>query len=201
MELPALEAQLDRLSKCHTQALGVSIDSSPVHANFGSSLGGISYPMLSDFHPKGALASSLGVYKEEFGLTDRATVIVDAAGIVRHASSTGQRDMDAVAKLCEEIDSAYEGELSSAPAPEGLPGDAIAYVRDNCGASRAVLLARTNLHLDGLTVKNVSQDPALMAELKAISGAETAPVLVVDGEVMAESAKIVGYLVAKCAAP
>ncbi len=200
--MPALEAQVERLANCHTQALGISIDSSPVHANFGSSLGGISYPMLADFHPKGALASSLGVYSEEHGMTDRATVIVDAAGIVRHVyAATGKRDMDAVAAKCEEINKAFEGELPKAPAPEGLADDATVYVRDNCAASRAVLLARTNLHIDTLLVKNVSQDAAHMAELKKLTGAETAPVLVEAGEVMAESAKIVGYLVSKCAAP
>lgn len=179
----------------------MSIDSSPVHANFGSSLGGISYPLLADFHPKGALAQSLGVYLEAMGFTDRATVIVDAGGIVRHVSSTGKRDMEAVAKLCEEIDAAYEGELPAPAAPEGLASDATVYVRDNCQASRAVLLARTNLHIDGLIVKNVSQSAEEMAALKAVSGAETAPVLVAGGKVMAESAKIVDYLASKCAAP
>lgn len=64
-----------------------------------------------------------------------------------------------------------------------------------------VLLARTNLHIDNLVVKNVSQSADEMAALKAASGAETAPVLVVGGKVMAESAKIVDYLVSKCAAP
>ena len=177
----------------------MSIDSAPVHANFGSSLGGISYPLLADFHPKGALAKSLGVYLEAMGFTDRATVIIDANGIVRHASSTGKRDMDAVAKLCEDIDSAYEGELPASGATEGLPSDATVYVRDNCQPSRNVLLARTNLHLDGLVVKNVSQSADEMAALNALSGAETAPVLVAGGEVLADSAKIVDYLAAKCA--
>jgi hypothetical protein len=158
--------------------------------------------MLADFHPKGALASGLGVYAEEYGTTNRATVIVDAAGIVRHASNaTGARDMDALAKICEEMDAAFEGELPGAAAPEGLAEGVTAYVRDNCGASRAVLLARTNLHIDNLLVKNVSQDAAHMAELEELTGAKTAPVLVEAGKVMAESAKIVGYLVSKCAAP
>ena len=157
--------------------------------------------MLADFHPKGALASGLGVYLENEGTTDRATVIVDAAGIVKHVSSTGKRDMDAVAKLCEEIDQAFEGDLPDAAAAEGLSNDAVVYVRDNCQPSRNVLWARTNLHLDGLEVKNVSQDAAARAELKALTGAETAPVLVEAGKATAESHKIVGYLSAKCAAP
>ncbi len=198
--MPALEAQLERLSNANTQAVGVSIDSSPVHANFASSLGGISYPLLADFHPKGALAQSLGVYKEDFGFTDRATVIIDAGGIVRHVSSTGQRDMDAVAKTCEDINEAYEGQLESVDAAPGLPTGSFAYVRNNCGASRAVLLAKDNLHLGDLAIRNVSENADYLAELKELTGAETAPILVTDGKVVAESAKIVSYLASTCSA-
>ncbi len=154
--------------------------------------------MLADFHPKGALAQSLGVYNQEYGIADRATVIVDAGGIVRHVSSLGQRDMDVVAANCEAIDKAYEGTLAPTPAAGSLPAQSVAYVRNNCGASRAVLLAKANLHLDSLDVRNVSDNPASLAELKEISGAETAPVLVAGGKVVAESAKIVSYLASTC---
>jgi hypothetical protein len=177
--------------------MSISIDSTAVHANFGSSLGGISYPMLSDFHPKGAMAESYGVYQSEHGTIARATVIVDAAGIVQHASATGKRDMNALAAICKEIDSKH-GPLPQAAAPEGLPEDATLYVRDNCAASRAVLLAGTNLYLDTLPVKNVSQSEEFMNELRSLTGAETAPVLVVEGKVKAESSKIVRYLVDAC---
>lgn len=171
-----------------------------MHANFGSSLGGISYPMLADFHPKGAMADSMGVYKADRGMTDRATVIVDAKGVVRHASSTGKRDMEALAAICEEIDQAHE-DLPALTRPAGLAAGATVYVRDRCAASRAVALARTNLHLeDQLTVKNVSQNPAFLAELKELSGAETAPVLWIAGEVVAESSQIVGHLADRCSA-
>tara|TARA_R110002096_G_scaffold44524_8_gene119809 strand:+ start:3433 stop:4032 length:600 start_codon:yes stop_codon:yes gene_type:complete len=196
--LPALEAQLKRLENANTQACAISIDSSPVHANFGSSLGGISYPMLADFHPKGAVAKGLGVYNEENGFTDRATVIIDAGGIVRHASSVGQRDMDVVAKDCEDIDKAYSEALAPTQAAGALPTGSIVYVRNNCGASRAVLLAKNNLHLGSLEVRNVSENPAQLSELKALTKAETAPVLIAKGEVVAESAKIVSYLASTC---
>lgn len=178
--------------------MSVSIDSSPVHANFGASLGGISFPMLADFHPKGAVAKSLGVYLEDHGFTDRATIIVDAKGIVRHASSIGQRDMDKLAALCEEIDKEYGESLPEGAAAEGLPSGSVAYVRNNCAASRAVLLARTNLHLDHLEVRNVSDSEEFTGELSKLTGNETAPVLVVGGRPTAESTKIVGHLVGDC---
>ena len=194
--MPALEAQLTSFENAHTQVLSISIDSSPVHANFGSSLGGISYPMLSDFHPKGAMAQSYGTYLEDKGFTDRATVIVDAQGIVRHASSIGQRDMSELAKICQEIDAAYGEGLPARPQPPGLPSNAIVYVRDQCAASRSVLLAKTNLGLSDVSVRNVSQDPSALAELEAISGGKVAPILLADGKVVAESADIVSFLAA-----
>lgn len=72
-----------------TQVLGVSVDSIHCHGNWASSLGGISYPLLADFHPKGAMAKSYGLYIEEAGITDRATVIIDKQGIVKYAVTVG----------------------------------------------------------------------------------------------------------------
>lgn len=72
-----------------TQVLGVSVDSIHSHGNWASSLGGISYPLLADFHPKGAMAKSYGLYIEEAGITDRATVIIDKQGIVKYAVTVG----------------------------------------------------------------------------------------------------------------
>ncbi len=195
--MPALEARLDKLNSAHTQALGVSIDSVFVHANFGASLGGISYPLLADFHPKGAMADSMGVYKSDVGITDRATVIIDSKGIVRHASSIGERDMDKMAAICAEIDAEHGGDLADAASGETLEG-ATLYVRSTCAASRAALLTRDNLHLSGITVKNVSDDKALEAELESVSGAKTAPILVVGGKVIAESAAISLHLATNC---
>jgi len=53
---------LPRFRAAHTQVLGVSVDSIHCHANWGVSLGGISFPLLSDFVPKGNMAASYGAY-------------------------------------------------------------------------------------------------------------------------------------------
>jgi alkyl hydroperoxide reductase subunit AhpC len=39
--------------------------------------------LLSDFHPKGAMAQAYGAYIEERGHANRSVVIVDAEGTVR----------------------------------------------------------------------------------------------------------------------
>ena len=197
-----MEALLPRFRAAHTQVLGISVDSGYCHANWGRDLGGISFPLLSDFEPKGAVAKRYGLYLDGPGITDRATVIVDSSGIVRHASSVtpdGERDIAALAELCEQVDRELGAGLRDVPAAPGPAGDAMLYVKSGCGFSRAALLARDNLHLqDTVPVKNVSDDSAARDELIAVAGKDQAPCLVVGGEPMHEAAQIVGYLARVC---
>jgi alkyl hydroperoxide reductase subunit AhpC len=86
---------LGEFERADTQVLGVSVDSIYCHGNWAKSLGGVTFPLLADFHPKGETARKYGVYLEDKGITDRATVIVDKNGIVRYAKSVtpaGKRD-------------------------------------------------------------------------------------------------------------
>lgn len=194
--MPALEALLDRFRAAHTQVLGVSIDSIYCHANWARDLGGVSFPLLSDFEPKGAMARAYGLYLEEAGITDRATVLIDAAGVVHHVSSVGpggERDIGDLAALAERLDADYSGAREAFADGPGVSG-AVLYVRDKCGASRATRVAVDNLHLDGVEIHNVSSDPKAMQALRDLSGAETAPCLDIGGEVVKESAAIVSCL-------
>jgi peroxiredoxin (alkyl hydroperoxide reductase subunit C) len=38
---------------------------------------------LADFHPKGAVAQAYGLWRDEWGLSRRAVVIIDEEGIVQ----------------------------------------------------------------------------------------------------------------------
>lgn len=197
--MPAAEALLGRFRAAHTQVLGVSVDSIYCHANWAKDLGGISFPLLADFNPKGALAQSMGLYLEKAGITDRATVIIDSTGIVRHASSvtpSGQRDIAALAALCEEIDKASTGPVEPFATPPGVPEDAILYVKSRCGFSRATLLALENLHLAGkVPVCNITEDASAKGTLLGIAGKETAPCLIVGKAPLHESKDIIRRLV------
>jgi glutaredoxin len=197
--VPAVEAQIARFRAANTQVLGVSVDSVYCHANWAKDLGGVSFPLLADFNPKGALAQSVGLYLEKAGITDRATVIIDSGGVVRHASSVtpaGQRDIAALAALCEEIDKASSSPKEAFAAPPGLPADATLYIKSKCGFSRATLLAMENLHLGGkLPVRNITEDPAAKEVLLRVAGKETAPCLIVGETPMHESKDIIRRLV------
>lgn len=200
--MPALEALNDRLRAAHTLACGISIDSTFVHAAWAEQLGGISFPLISDFHPKGEIASSMGVYLADKGITDRATIILDANGTVRYTLSVtpaGVRDMQAMVVECEKIDAAWTPPLSDDTQPLGLEPNTTLYVRDNCMFSRWALYARRNLHLEqSLLVCNVSQDYDAKAELERLGGKAQAPALAVGERVMYESAEIAAYLRTRC---
>jgi alkyl hydroperoxide reductase subunit AhpC len=64
--------------------VGVSTDPRPSIAAWAQSLGGITYPLLSDFHPHGAVAQRYGVFDAQRGMAQRAIVITDREGIVRY---------------------------------------------------------------------------------------------------------------------
>jgi len=197
--VPAVEALLPRFRAAHTQVLGVSVDSVYSHANWGRDLGGVSFPLLADFQPKGAMGRAYGVYLEDAGIEDRATVIIDSSGIVRHASSvtpSGARDVADLAVLCEQIDAQATGPKEPWVEPPGLPADVALYIKSRCGFSRATLLALDNLHLSQrIKCHNVTEDANARAELMRITGRETAPCFVVDGTPMHESKDIIKRLV------
>lgn len=78
--MPAYEADLERFAGYDAQVLGISIDSVPSHIAWAKSLGGLSYDLLSDFHPKGEVARSFGAYRENDGISERALFVVDKEG-------------------------------------------------------------------------------------------------------------------------
>lgn len=192
----------DRLRAAHTVAIGISIDTTYCHAAWAEQLGGVSLPLISDFHPKGEIAKSMGVYLADKGITDRATVIVDAGGTVRYAESVGpggRRDIEALVAECEAIDASWPDKLPDAVAPVGLEEGAALYIKDACMFSRWAKYARCNLHIEpALPVYNVSQDPQALAELERLGGKTQAPALVIGDRVMYESADIAAYLAKRC---
>jgi peroxiredoxin len=78
--------------------LGLSVDSVYAHAAFADQLGGLGFPLLSDFHPKGEVAQAYGLWRPDRGYSRRAIVIVDPEGLVRHAQviERGAPDLEQV---------------------------------------------------------------------------------------------------------
>ena len=78
--MPAYEADLERFRQYDAQVLGISVDSVPCNTAWAKSLGGLTYDLLSDFHPKGEVARAYGAYREADGISERALFIVDKDG-------------------------------------------------------------------------------------------------------------------------
>jgi alkyl hydroperoxide reductase subunit AhpC len=63
--------------------LAISSDAIFSKQAWGKALGGISYPLVSDYWPHGAVAQQYGVFNEKLGRPDRAIFVVDKQGIIR----------------------------------------------------------------------------------------------------------------------
>ena len=74
-----------RFEELNAQVVGISVDSVHSHQAFAEQLGGLSFPLLADFHPKGEVAKKYGLWREERGTSRRAIIIVDREGVVRHS--------------------------------------------------------------------------------------------------------------------
>lgn len=72
---------MKEFEKLDAQVLGLSVDSAWSHKAFAEKLG-ITYPLLADFHPRGAVAEKYGMYLADKGITGRAVAIINKQGNV-----------------------------------------------------------------------------------------------------------------------
>src|ERR1700681_370463 len=70
------------------QVLGLSVDSVWSHKAYADKMG-IQYPLLADFHPRGAVAEKFGFYLADKGITGRAVVVIDKDGKIAWVKDVG----------------------------------------------------------------------------------------------------------------
>jgi len=83
-QMQTYERERPRLDALDAHVLGISVDAGPSKKAWADSLGGISYDLLSDFHPHGAVAEKYGVLRDD-GLSERAIFVVDKSGTIAWA--------------------------------------------------------------------------------------------------------------------
>ena len=71
----------------NAEILQISTDHVPALKAWADSLGGIPFPLLSDYWPHGTVGKAYGVFNEERGLDMRSAFVVDAQGTIRYAKS------------------------------------------------------------------------------------------------------------------
>ncbi len=79
VQVQTSERERARLDAVDAHVLIVSNDASPSKKAWADSLGGVTYDLLSDYYPHGAVAEQYGVLRPD-GLSERALFVVDKHG-------------------------------------------------------------------------------------------------------------------------
>lgn len=72
---------LPEFRKFGAELLGISVDGVWCHQAFAHARN-LHFPLLADFHPKGAVARLYGAYREQDGVCERALFVIDAQGLI-----------------------------------------------------------------------------------------------------------------------
>ena len=83
--------------------LGINVDSPASHRAWGASLGGLPYPELSDFHPKGQVSQAYDVWNDERGVSVRSVFVIDKGGTIRYRKSYTAPDLPDMEEIIGEL--------------------------------------------------------------------------------------------------
>ena len=81
-ELALFNQVLPEFKKYNAELLGISVDSTWSHIAYAQSRN-LHFPLLSDYNPKGKVATSYGVYLPKDGEAARALFVIDSKGVIR----------------------------------------------------------------------------------------------------------------------
>jgi glutaredoxin len=156
---------------------------------WAESLGGINYPLLSDFWPHGGVAQKFGVLRGE-GYTERAIYLIDKAGIVRYIDVhdiDDQPNNDVLRSKIREIDPVVANRPDLKPKPVPLPhGGIVMYCTKWCpDCKRArTWLSERNLRYREVDI-NATPGAAEQVEQWA-NGNRTTPTFDIDGTIIVD---------------
>lgn len=105
-QIPNYENDRKRFEELDTQVIAVSVDPIPSLQAWQKTLGGIMYPILSNFWPHGEVSDKYGVLTEQ-GFADRVVFVIDKEGIIRNIDNVGLKvipDNEKVLKFLGQLD-------------------------------------------------------------------------------------------------
>ena len=191
--MPSYELDLHKFEGYNTQVLGISVDHIPCLKAWAESLGGISYPLLSDFWPHGAVATDYGVLIPEAGKSERALFVVDMEGTIRYVDIHDideQPDNEELFKALRELEpdavipQKAEDVKLEAKSAVAKAKNVVLYCRPGCIDCR---LARRFLDRNGIAYSevNVRATPAAEARVREWTGGPLiSPVFDIDGTIV-----------------
>lgn len=174
--------------------MGLSVDSVDCLRAWADSLGGIDYPLLSDFYPHGQVSQLYGMLRPE-GYSERSIVIIDKNGIVRYVDvhDIGQQPDNEVlfaelAKLEPEAASQWERQEAArmralADKPEPV-ADLVMYCTPWCPDCRQARNWLKEHNIDYVEV-DISKDRQAAKKVKEWAhGNETTPTFDCRGQIV-----------------
>ena len=87
----------------NVEILQISADPTPSLKGWADFLGGVPFPLLSDYWPHGAVGKAYGIFNDERGMDKRAAYVVDAKGVVRYAKVYPQGTIPTSEELLAEL--------------------------------------------------------------------------------------------------
>ena len=174
-----------------TQVLGLSVDSTDCLRAWAESLGGITYPLLSDFYPHGRVAQLYGVLQPD-GRSERAIFVIDKNGVIRYVDVhdiNEQPSNDLLFSVLGEIEPQAAARVGVTPPVVASPpptGDLILYCTPWCPDCKR---ARSYLAEKGIPYVEVdiSKDRAAAQRVRGwANGNETTPTFDVKGTIVVE---------------
>ncbi len=176
--------------------MGLSVDSTDCLRAWADSLGGIDYPLLSDFFPHGQVSQLYGVLRPE-GYSERSIFIIDKEGIVRYVDVhdiDSQPDNDvlfeelarlepAAAALWEAQEQARQAAMAPQPTPQsGLTMYCTPWCSD-CRQARVWLKEHNIPYVE----VDISKDRAAARRVKEWAhGSETTPTFDCHGTIIVD---------------
>ncbi len=157
---------------------------------WADSLGGITYPLLSDFYPHGKVAQAYGVLRPE-GYSERAIFVIDKSGVIRYVDIHDidqQPNNDVLFNVLGEMEPALAAAykiVEPEPTPEPV-GDVVIYCTPWCpGCRRArALFAEHGIQY---TEVDITRDRAAAARVRGwAKGNETTPTFNIRGEILVD---------------
>lgn len=89
-ELALFQEVLGEIRGRNAEILGISVDNSFSHRAYGEAQH-LTFPLLADFWPHGAVAKQYGVFRDGDGVAQRSLFFIDAAGIVQSSWVSGDQ--------------------------------------------------------------------------------------------------------------
>jgi peroxiredoxin (alkyl hydroperoxide reductase subunit C) len=74
----------DMFAEHQTTVLGITVDNLPTLSAWTQAMGGLWFPVLSDFWPHGSTAETYGILRKD-GMSERAVFVIDRQGVIRYA--------------------------------------------------------------------------------------------------------------------